>query len=115
MARVVGYDNQNINRASVSSISFKVTQIDSTTGQRVEVVPEAPLNVNDVIFDTLQTDAKWTKDAEGYNLAYQVEPTALPRQNETFDCDFKLVDTASKPYIVSFSLQARDHSFAPTT
>ena len=64
MARVVGNDGANIVQADVTTI-FR-TIYNAATGVVVQASTE--ITVATAVFDTLQTDARWTKDSTGYNF-----------------------------------------------
>lgn len=66
MARIYGPDAALVTQASLLSVSYKVFDVSGET--RDAVVKEGDLVVADVVFDSLQTDARWTKDSTGYNF-----------------------------------------------
>lgn len=95
MSRVYGAAATAILQADLSSIALYV--YDRTTQEQVGVT--LALTVSAVIFDTLQTDARWTKDATGYNFrttisgatyfpdgdtSYRVEIIGTPVSGSTF-------------------------------
>jgi hypothetical protein len=79
MARVDNWSGSYITQATITAASYTIYLLD-------EDYPESPdtrtvvanhedvaLTVADVVFDTLQTDSIWTKDATGYNFKYQLD------------------------------------------
>ena len=72
MARIVGNDAVNIVQSDITSIA--ITIYDLTAGTTTTLDGTA-LTVANVVFDTLQTDAKWQADSTGYNFAYAVADT----------------------------------------
>jgi hypothetical protein len=64
-------DGANATQADCSSITIKawdMSDFDTT-------VLSASLTVANVVFDTLQTDGRWSEDATGYNFRYDVADT----------------------------------------
>ena len=91
MARIQGDDAANITQSNVTAITLKTflnygTAATSTT----------TLTVADVVFDALQTDARWTKDATGYNFRYQIPSSVFDTGDSTYRCEF-LFDMNSQP------------------
>lgn len=68
MGRVLGADGTRITQASISSIAAYV--FDYASGEQVGATL-APA-VSDSVFNTLQTDARWTEDSTGYNFRITV-------------------------------------------
>lgn len=64
MARVTGPDGDNIVQADITSITFKVYDAGGTEAAT------GTLTMATVVFDTLQTDARWNPDIDttGYNF-----------------------------------------------
>jgi hypothetical protein len=64
-------DGSNATQSDCSSITmkaWKTTDFDNT-------VLSAALTVSSVVFDTLQTDGRWSVDSTGYNFRYSVADT----------------------------------------
>jgi len=83
MDRIQGEDATDMQQADITAITFRVFQYNSeaeartdTTG--VEVSTFGTLTVGSVIFDTLQTDARWGADTEGYNFRFTLPGARLP-------------------------------------
>ncbi len=69
------WDGENITQAAVSSITWKCWDSSDT------LVTSGTLTVSSVVFNTLQTDDKWTLDPyaddEGYNFAHAVPSNVI--------------------------------------
>lgn len=68
MARVVGADGSYITQAGMTGISYKIFDLNSATPDTA--IKSDNLVVANVVFDALQTDARWTEDATGYNFRW---------------------------------------------
>ena len=64
-------DGSNAEQADCSSIAVKAWK----TTDYENAVLSAALTVSSVVFDTLQTDGRWTTDNTGYNFRYDVADT----------------------------------------
>ena len=64
-------DGVNATQAVCTSIAIKAWD---TSDYGTEVL-NAALTVSTVVFDTLQTDGRWTADGTGYNFRYDVADT----------------------------------------
>lgn len=69
-------------QASITSIKYKVFACedeDAVIAANGEIVgTETTCVIADVLYDTLQTDSRWTKDTTGYNLAIELPPGSRP-------------------------------------
>jgi len=103
MARIVGQDAQNITQSALVSISFKIFDL---------AVPEAAkssgtLTVSSVVFNTLQTDTRWTKDATGYNFRHDVGATAFSGGTKDWRIEYLFTPSGgAAPFWVVFELHA---------
>lgn len=76
MSRVENALGQAITQASVASIRYTVYELDVDDPTELTAVvghQDATLVINDVVFDTLQTDESWTVDATGYNFRHELD------------------------------------------
>ena len=83
MDRIYGHAGTAITQASLTAISYRTFEYASeddaesdTSG--TEVSTSASLVVADTVFDTLQTDARWTRDSTGYNFRFTLPVARLP-------------------------------------
>jgi len=72
-------------QAGVMSVVLKVFD---DTGALTASVPYFP---DDVIFNTLQTDSKWTRDPTGYNLLLRVIPSQFTKGAGVYGCEVEAV------------------------
>ena len=79
MNRITGNSAANITQADITSIAYTVH--DTLTGEQTV---SGTLSKTTVIFDTLQTDARWTKDSTGYNFRYDIPASELPNGDRTY-------------------------------
>lgn len=103
MARVTGQDAANITKASITSIGYSAFDSEATGA----AVDTAALTVASVVFDSLQTDARWTKDAPGYNFRHEVPASALTTGNHTYIIEYMFTPATGEVFWVLFSLRAQ--------
>lgn len=80
MARVVKDAGTAIAQSDISSIVYHVYDTRDLT---TDLAQNSPLTVSSVVFDSLQTDARWTEDDTGYNFRFQMDPDELPNAPRT--------------------------------
>lgn len=65
-------NGSDLTQADVSTIAWEVFSLADNSS-----VTSGILTVSSVIFDTLQTDDRWTEDGTGYNFRHEVAETVL--------------------------------------
>lgn len=103
MARVVGNDAANITQASVTSIARKTFDLDSATPNTATTT--APV-VADTIFDTLQTDARWTEDDTGWNFGDVIAASVLSTGDHHYRIEYVLTMDSGEPVVIKFEIHA---------
>ncbi len=96
MARIRGDDAEEIVRADISAIAYTVYLLDDNdpnTRTEIENHEAVAVTVNSVVYDTLQTDDRWTVDATGYNFRHTI-PIAT----------YAAFETAGKHFLVEYVL-----------
>lgn len=84
LARMTGANGGLMTSSTVSALSYKVT--DLTTYPTSVVVPTTTLSpISSYIFDTLQTDASWTKDQTGYSFKLQINFGTFANANHLYE------------------------------
>ena len=76
LARIVGHDAQPITQIDIASIDYSIYLLEADEPDSRTVVEGhdgVSLTVGEVIFDTLQTDARWTRDTIGYNFRHTID------------------------------------------
>ena len=101
MARVLGTNGAVITQAVVSSIAGTLTNTTAGTSVTLTVV------VATAVFDTLQTDARWTADSTGYNFLYTISAANLATPAITYRAEFAFTPTSGEVYHVVFSLKTK--------
>lgn len=84
MGNFLIHDGTSAQKADITSISYKVYDVDDATA----VVIEGDLAKADVFFDTLQTDARWTIDSTGFNFAWPAPATICPDSGKRYRVQF---------------------------
>ena len=100
MARIYSPTGALITQAGTTSVTRTVTNL--RTGAVISAA--SPLTVANVIFDTLQTDARWTKDSTGYNFKDSITSTILTSPNVIHRAEYKFVPTSGDNYWIVFEL-----------
>jgi hypothetical protein len=91
LARVDYFTGSLITQATTASIKYTIYDLGINAGDAPAPVSgheDEVLTKGDVVFDSLQTDGRWTEDTTGYNFAFQ--PPASP------DPPFPATGTADK-------------------
>jgi len=99
MSRILGDDAAAITQATTSSIELKTFKNISTTATSTTA-----LTVANVVFDSYQTDARWSKDSTGYNFRYAVPSSVFDDGDATYRLEFKFTPTSGSDYFVVFQV-----------
>jgi hypothetical protein len=104
MGRVYGNDASAITQASLTSIALYVynkAEIGTPIASNVSVDKAV------AVFDTLQTDARWTKDSTGYNFRYDCPAAYLPSPGR-YIYEFVFTPTSGAMFMVVFEGEILD-------
>lgn len=99
MSRIFGDTAAAITQADITSIELKTFINDTSTATSTTA-----LTVASVVFDAMQTDARWTKDATGYNFRYQVPASVFTTGDATYRIEFKFTPATQPVFFVIFSI-----------
>jgi cystathionine beta-lyase/cystathionine gamma-synthase len=104
MGRVLGPDATNVTQAGVTSIAFSVYD----KANLAVALSTGTMTVSTVIFDTLQTDARWTVDSTGYNFRYDAPNTLLPRGSATYRLEVAFTPASGSPFHTVYEATTKD-------
>lgn len=99
MRRVTGNAGTNITQTTLSTLTVKVYDLGDPDAT---FVYSATLTIASVIFDTLQTDSRWTEDATGYNFLADLPGTAFPTGGTTYQVEFLFTPASGNAWIVIY-------------
>lgn len=99
MARIQSSSATYIGQATTSAITLAVFKNANTTATYT-----ASLTVADVIYGTLQTDARWSLDSTGYNFRYSVVASVFDTGDATYRLEFKFTPTTGSQYFVIYEI-----------
>lgn len=100
MARVVGNNGASITQAGISTITYAVYDLHAGT----EIVASTSLTVSAVVFDTLQTDARWTEDTTGYNFRHDIAANVFTTGDLTYRVEYKFTPSSGAVWMVLFEV-----------
>lgn len=102
MGRVRNPNGQYITQSTLTSVAVTYRSIipsgNSTTSS---------LTVADCVFNSLQTDARWTKDSLGYNFRWDVPATIFTRGGGQYGVTFLFTPLTGAPYKVTCRLDVQ--------
>jgi hypothetical protein len=110
LARIVGHDAEPITRAAVSAAAYSVFLLDDfDPDARTPVAghDEVELAAADVVFDTLQNDARWTVDALGYNFRHTLDVSQSPAfavAGRRYLVEYRLTPAVGQVILVRFRI-----------
>ena len=110
LARVVGKDGENIVQADIASAEYSVYLLDDQDADGRTAVAghtDVALNVNDLIFNTLQNDSRWTVDEIGYNFRHALdvsENQAFGIAGRRFLVEFELTPSSGQVILLRFRI-----------
>lgn len=105
MARIIGPDATVLTTTKVTGITYSVYD---TAAPTTAIVGGSTLTVATVVFDTMQTDARWDRDATGYNFRYDVQSSELPNGKKKYRFEFKFDPVSGQDFHVAWELKAVD-------
>lgn len=97
----------NANQAAITSITYSVFDLSTRTPTTpISGHDAVSLTVSQVIWDTLQTDGRWTQDATGYNFRHEVAATAFPAGGHRYRIEYRITPTSGQLFVAAFEVDA---------
>jgi hypothetical protein len=112
LARVVGPDGAAVTQGDVASLRYTVYLLDDQDpDQQTPLTGHSgvSLAVSAVIYDELQTDAIWTRDAIGYNFKHVLDVSAhaaFPTAGRAYRIVYELTPASGQIVLVRFRVHA---------
>lgn len=100
LARVVKDSGAAIVQADITSITAKVFSADDGTQ-----ISTPTLTVAGCVYDTLQTDARWSADSIGYNVAISLSGDNWPDAGN-YRIEIKFTPASGNPFYVVWDVLA---------
>jgi hypothetical protein len=99
-------DGQNITQADVSDVRFAV--LNDATKEVIQGL--SSLSVEDVVFNTIQKDDRWSTDAVGYNLRHDISHTLVTDPSVTYRFEYRvtLAGSGNQFWLSPFVLNVRE-------
>lgn len=94
LARIVGYSATPITQASLSSIDYAIRDLTSAT-----TITTGTLTISAVVYDTLQTDAVWDRDDDGYNFRWIVPAANLQNGGHRYRIDVRFNPASGESFV----------------
>ncbi len=111
MARVDDAAAVLLTQAAISAIAYTIYElVDYYPPQRTALAGHSAVSVDKTlaVFDTLQTDARWTRDTTGYNFRHQPSMAAVNAfQNVGYNrylAIYTITPTSGQPITVEFQV-----------
>ena len=95
LLRIWGHDGAGITQAGTSSIDWACYEVDedAEADETGTAIASGTLDVSSTVFDTYQTDARWTEDTTGYNFLFAAPATIAPTGNTLYQVQFTFTPT----------------------
>ncbi len=112
LARVVGADGEAITRNTLAAIRYTVYLLDDQDPDQQTALDghvAISLSVAEAIYDTMQTDAIWTRDSIGYNFKHVLDVSAhqaFPIAGRSYRVVYELSPTSGQVILVRFRVHA---------
>ena len=112
LARVVGATGTAVTRADVASIRYTVYLLDDQDPDQQTPLAghtAVSLSVSGAIYDALETDAIWTRDAIGYNFKHVLDVSAhaaFPTAGRAYRIVYELTPASGQIILVRFRVHA---------
>lgn len=111
LARVVDSHGDNVNQASIISVSYTIFALEPNEPESltpVEGHENVSLDVEDVVFDVLQTDSGWTVDETGYNFRHELDVStdeAFTQAGRVYQARYELQPVTGQKLVFRFQLK----------
>lgn len=102
MARIVDNDGTLILQADFGTITYGVFDMSDPGAS------SNSLTVATVVFDTLQTDSRWTIDTAGYNFRHDIPASDFGSGAKNYRFEYKFAPSSGEAFHVVFEIATKD-------
>jgi len=102
MARVLGGDGSAVQQSDISSIAYSVYDMDDTSSPGT-----GSLTVANVVYDTLQTDSRWTTDTTGYNFGWSAPASLFATGDRVYKVEVLFTPASGEVFHVQWDVTTR--------
>lgn len=99
-------NGSNITQSVISSIQRKIFDLDGPTP--TTATDTTSLTVASAIFNTLQTDGRWTVDGTGYNFRDNVVASFFPSGDRRYRIEYKFTGSSGEVFFAVFEWHPRE-------
>jgi hypothetical protein len=92
-------NGSNGTQSDIASVSRKIFDRKSGTSGNASA-----LTVASVVFDTLQTDGRWTKDTTGYNFRDRIAGTNFPTGDTRYVIEYQFTGASSEKFMLVYEV-----------
>ncbi|QNN24348.1 hypothetical protein HED60_19410 [Planctomycetales bacterium ZRK34] len=100
LARIRKNTGDNAQQSDISSITCNIYDISDTSA--AQSTPS--VTVSSVIYDTLQTDSRWTADSTGYNFAHEIPAWALWKGDTTYRIEYLFTPASGEAFYAAYEV-----------
>lgn len=102
MARVYNTAGDLIQQSGLSSIAYEVWNM-HTPPVPVSTA-SGTLTISSVVYNTLQTDAEWTKDSTGFNFRGTIPASCFTTPDRTYRIEIEFTPTSGDPFFAVYEI-----------
>ncbi len=112
MARLEAIDGTPIDPTAIASVRYSIHERDPCAADAETPVAgheDRSISPSSVLYATLQTDAAWDHDAEGYNFRYEIDTTAAPafaNPGKKYKVRYEVTPSGGQPILFRYQIEA---------
>jgi hypothetical protein len=111
MARIVDSAGDYVQQVGITEIEYSIYELDPCRSDVLAPVAGhdgVALDVEDVIYNTLETGGLWTVDETGYNFRHEIDVSqseAFPKAGVQYQVRYELTPSVGQKTIVRFQMR----------
>jgi hypothetical protein len=111
MARLVDGSGAAVRRADVLAVDYSIYELDPCWPNNLTIIAgcrHIELDVEEVLFDAVQSDNMWTVDDTGYNFRHEIRPAraqAFPKAGVDYELQYRFTSRCGQKITVRFRIR----------